>query len=143
MSQAPRSRTAAGILNQSRRRTGTKIPRPTRPQGTGPQPSEYLLYGPYGRVRAALMRVKGLLDADEGLSLPQVSVNDLERALSVFQDECRLGLPREGTPSTPTRGYGHKLITELKDPELAERVRKNRAEIREKQAAELQSRRRH
>ncbi len=103
-------------------------------------------FGAYGRIVAKLRRIAAVLEADDALSLPRVSVNDLERAASAFLDEVRLGLPREGSSLTPgnstTRGrYGPKVEQEIRDPERAARVRANRATIKAEQLARFQSRR--
>lgn len=103
-------------------------------------------FGPHSRLVAQLRRVAAILDADEELNLPQVSANSLERSLKEFVQEVRLGLQEEGftsTRDTGTRGsYGRRLRTTIKDPELAERVRKNRAAFKEEQFQILSNRRR-
>ncbi len=134
MSPRQRSPMGAGTLTPSRRRTGM-IPRATSTPGPLPDSPSYLsLNAAHGRVSAALRRAASVLEADVELSLPQVSVNDLERAVSTFLNEIRLGLPREGTSSSQTpssghRSYGRRLRTEITDPELAARVKKNRKAV--------------
>ncbi len=147
MSQAPLSRTGADILTRSKRKTGTKNQSRRPSSATSSAHSSYPLqyFGAYGRLVAKLRRCASVLEADDGLLLPRVSVNDLERAASTFLDEIRLGLPREDTimptGSSTTRGrYGRKLQTEIVDPELSMRVRKNRAAFKEQQAEALSQR---
>ncbi len=129
MSQTSHSPMDADMSTRLRRKIGTKNPTPTRRSGTSEESPSSLLYGPYGRVRGALRRVLAVLDADDGLLLPQVSVNDLGRALSAFLEDARLGLAGGGSSSTRSPAYTHKLTTELNDPELAARVRKNRKAV--------------
>ncbi len=149
MSPASRSRTPADTLRQSRPRTGTTLQNPvsSRSHSSRSLPGDVA----YARVVAKIDRVRSVLVADVGLSLPAVSVNDLERGLSAFLDEIRLGLERRvaSGDSSTTRGsgggrrqYGPKVRLEIEDPDRAKRVRENRAIIREEQAAALHSRQR-
>ncbi len=89
----------------------------------------------YSRVGAKLARVVNVILQDLGKDLPAVSINELERSLDQFLEEIRLGLPAGESSSTRTAQgtagrYGRKLSAEVKDPELAARVRKNRASVR-------------
>ena len=133
MSPTSRSQTYVGTSKRSRPKTGTRIRSPIPTSGTsysGPQ--QFQSFGPHERVRAALARVLAVVNADEELLLPQVSVNDLASALSAFLAESRLGLDRPqvgGSSSTRTPGYSHKLRLELVDPEIAARVRANRRSV--------------
>ncbi len=134
MSQAQHSRTHAGTLPRSRPRTGKEIPRGNPTSTRGPSRSYLSLNVAHARVVVKLRRAASVLEADDGRSLPQVSVNDLERAVSTFLEEVRLGLPREGTSTNRTsssgdRSYGSKLQLEIKDPERAKRVRANRKQV--------------
>jgi len=86
----------------------------------------------YTRVGAKLNRIADLVRNDVAKELPQVVVNALERALNEFLQDIRLGLQVEGSSSTRsmTPGhYGRRLSTEIKDPELAKRVAKNRRTV--------------
>ncbi len=135
MSPTSRSRMDADISMKSRQRTGTRNPRPIKGAiGTFSPPGPQLQsFGPHERVRAALARVLGVVNADEELLLPPVSLNDLAKALSAFLAEARLGLDREpragATTSTRTGAYSHKLRLELVDPEISARVRANRRAV--------------
>ncbi len=152
MLQAQPSPTDAVTSNPWRRKIVTKNRREPVSDGSSARSQPPSYFGPYARVVAKVRRAASVLEADDGLSLPKVSVNDLERAVSAFLDEVRLGLPREavvggsttsrGSSTTRGRGYGAKLKLELKDPEQAARVRQNRATVREEQAALLHRKRR-
>ncbi len=48
--------------------------------------------GNHGRVRGAVMRAQRVLAADDDLLLPASSVYALERAVSTFLQDCRLGV---------------------------------------------------
>ncbi len=148
MSPSQPSQTDAVTSNPLRRRTGKEIPKKVRLDGDTSDSSmgQFHYFGAYGRIVAKLRRIAAVLEADDALSLPRVSVNDLERAASTFLDEVRLGLPREGSSLTPgsstTRGrYGPKVEQEIRDPERAARVRANRDKIKEEQIQRFQSRR--
>ncbi len=144
MSLQRHSQTDADISNRLRRKIGTRIQKEQGSGGSGNSQQQPAHFGPYGRVVAKVRRAASVLEADDGRSLPQVSVNGLERAVSTFLEEVRLGLPREDSSgqeiSSRQARYGRKLTTELKDPALAQRVRDNRAKVREEQAAALHSR---
>ncbi len=149
MSQARRSRIPVGTLIVSRPEIETTFQNlpSSRSRFSRSLPGDVA----YARVVAKIDRVRSVLVADVGLSLPAVSVNGLERGLSAFLDEIRLGLERRvaSGDSSTTRGsggvrrqYGPKVRLEIEDPDRAKRVRENRAIIREEQAAALHSRRR-
>ncbi len=134
MSQAQHSQTPADISTRLRRKI-ERSPRATLTSTSdSPPPSSLSLNVAHARVVGKLRRAASVLEADVGLSLPQVSLNDLERAVSTFLEEVRLGLPRAGISSSRTsssagRSYGKALELEIKDPERARRVRANRKEI--------------
>ncbi len=135
MSRAQRSQTDAGIFSRSKLKTGTKTRIPIVSSETLQSSGHFLFTGSYARVREKLARAVNVLASDDGQSLPQVSVNDLERAVSTFLSEIRLGLPRGGSLSTPgsstTPGrYGPKVRLEITDPEMAARVRANQRSVR-------------
>ncbi len=149
MSPSQRSPTGVDTSSPLRRKRENAIPRKVRLDGDTSDSSmgQFHYFGAYGRIVAKLRRIAAVLEADDALSLPRVSVNDLERAASTFLDEVRLGLPqREGSSSTPgsstTRGrYGPKVEQEIRDPDRAARVRANRAQVKEEQLQRFQSRR--
>lgn len=147
MSRSPRSQTDADTSTPLRKRRGTAIQkRPPVAIIVGSSEQFPSFGGAHGRIVANVRRAASVLEADVELSLPAVSVSALGRAVSSFLDEVRLGLPREGTSSTRTKGssgtdrYGRSLQTEIRDPELAARVRKNRAAFKDEQALILKSR---
>ena len=149
MSPVQRSRTSADTSSPLRRRSAieTRVQSPARSYGTSQSSGQLRSSEPYARVTAKVRRAANVLAADDGLSLPAVSVNDLERAVSTFLDEVRLGLPVADTSSSRTSGsgrrsYGSKLQLELKDPGRAQRVRENRAAFRNDQKAIMDQRKR-
>ncbi len=136
MSQSELSGSAAGITNRLRRRTQIAARRiqesSSSPAGEPPAPR----FAHYTRVGAKLARAADLVRRDTNKELPPVSVNDLERAVTVFLDEVRLGLREEGSSSTrassTTRGhYGREMDLEIRDPDRAARVRANRAAVKD------------
>lgn len=133
MSLPSRSPTGAVTSSPLRRKIETERRIQSQSSETSQSSESSLFSGGYARVRTKLSRAVSVLAADDELSLPQVSVNALERAVSTFLDEIRLGLPRvdssgRGISSTEGR-YGRKLQTEIVDAELARRVRKNRRDV--------------
>ncbi len=111
-----------------------RIPREIPTSGSSRSQDFFQSSGHYVAIVARLRRAASVLEADNELSLPAVSVSDLGRAVSGFLSDIRLGLPREDTTSnragSKTSGrYSRKLNTEIVDPAQAARIRKNRQDF--------------
>jgi len=89
-----RSRRRAGTLG---RQTPTKIENENLLESQ--ESFQYRPSGLHGRVRGALMRAQRVLAAYADLSLPQVSISALARAVSAFLKESRLGAIRAEDPN--------------------------------------------
>ncbi len=65
----------------------------------------YLVGGPHGRLRTQLLWVNRLLAYDEKSSVSVISLRDLGRALSAFQQEVRVQRvpPEPGAGASPSR----------------------------------------